>query len=55
MDHPVSEGHLIQVRLIMAIIRLWIVVVVQSHLGEENQIVGNSIIVGIRTFSIVVG
>lgn len=27
---------------------------VQSHLGEESQIVGNSIIVGIRIFSIVV-
>lgn len=52
---PVSKGHLIQVRLIRAMARLWKVVMVQSHFGEESQIVGNSIIVGIRIFSIVVG
>lgn len=40
-------------KLTKAIIRLWNIVLVQSHLGEDNQIVGKSIIVGIRIFSIV--
>lgn len=53
--HPVSEAHLIQVRLMRAIIRLCKVVTGQSHLEGENQIVGNSIIVGIKIFNIVVG
>lgn len=51
---PVSDDHLIQVKLIKAIIRLWSVVVVQSHLDGVSQIVGKSIIVGIKIFSIVV-
>lgn len=53
--HPVSDVHLNQVKLIRAIKRLWAVEVVHSHLGEVNQIVGNSIIVGINTFNIVGG
>lgn len=53
--HPVSDVHFSQVRLIRAISRLCVVVVVHSHLGDESQIVGNSIIVGISTFSIVGG
>ena len=52
---PVSEFHLSQFRLIRAIKRLWAVVAVHNHLGEISQIVGNSMIVGSRTFSIVVG
>lgn len=52
--HPVSDVHFNQVRLMRAINRLCAVVVVQSHLGDEIQIVGNSIIVGISTFSIVI-
>lgn len=55
MVHPVSDVHFNHVRLMRAIIRLCAVVVVHSHLGEANQIVGNSIIVGISTFSIVGG
>lgn len=51
--HPVSDVHFSHVRLIRAIRRLCAVVVVHSHLGEVSQIVGNSIIVGINTFSIV--
>lgn len=51
---PVSKGHLIQVRLVRAIVRLWKVIMVQSHFGGDSQIVGNSMIVGIRIFSIVV-
>lgn len=53
--HPVSDVHFSQVRLIRAIKRLCVVVVVHSHLGEVSQIVGNSMIVGISTFSIVEG
>lgn len=52
---PVSESHLSQLRLIRAMRRLWAVVVVHSHLGEVSQIVGNSMIVGSRIFSIVAG
>lgn len=50
--HPVSEELLIQERLIRAINRLWQRVVGQSHLSFESQVVGNSIRVGIRIFSI---
>lgn len=54
-DHPVSDVHLNQVRLMRAINRLCAVVVDHNHLGDDNQIVGNSITVGISTFSIVEG
>ncbi len=50
--HPVSDVHFNHVRLIRAIRRLCVVVVVHSHLGEVNQIVGNNIMVGISTFNI---
>lgn len=53
--HPASADHLTQLRLMRAMIRLWRVVVVHSHLGEDNQIVGSSMVVGIRIFSIVRG
>lgn len=36
-------------------VKLWKVVVVHSHFGEVIQIVGNSIIVGIKIFNIVGG
>lgn len=52
--HPVSDVHFNHVRLIRAIKRLCAVVVVHSHLGETSQIVGNNIMVGISTFSIVI-
>lgn len=52
--HPVSDVHLNQVKLISAISRLCAVVIDHNHLGDTNQIVGNSIIVGINTFSIVI-
>lgn len=50
-----SERFWSQVRLISAIKKLWAKVVGQSHLGFESQMVGASIRVGIRTFSIVTG
>lgn len=53
--HPVSDVHFSHVRLMKAIKRLCAVVVVHSHLGVTNQIVGNSMIVGTSTFSIVIG
>lgn len=52
--HPVSDVHFNHVRLMRAIKRLCAVVVVHNHLGEASQIVGNNIMVGINTFSIVV-
>lgn len=55
VDHPVSDVHFNQVRLIRAINRLCMVAVVHNHLGDESQIVGNSMIVGMSTFSIVGG
>lgn len=51
----VSESHLSHVRLRRAMKRACAVVVVHSHLGEVIQIVGKSIIVGIKIFSIVGG
>lgn len=54
-DQPVSEGHLSQERLSRATIRLCAVVDVHSHFDGENQIVGKSMIVGRRIFSIVKG
>ena len=53
--HPVSDVHLSQVRLMRAIERPWVVVVVHNHLEGTSQIVGNSMIVGINTFSIAGG
>lgn len=50
---PVSEAFFSQSRLMRAMIRLWQRVVGQSHLSLESQVVGNSISVGIRIFSIV--
>lgn len=55
VDHPISESHFNHVRLTAAIIKLWNVIVVHSHFLLINQVVGISIIVGIRTFNIVVG
>lgn len=55
VDHPVSDVHFNQVKLVRAIRRLCAVVVVHNHLGEVNQIVGNNINVGISTFSIAGG
>lgn len=51
--HPVSDVHFSQVRLMRAIERPCVVEAVHSHFGETSQIVGNNIIVGISTFSIV--
>lgn len=52
---PVSEFHFNQVRLTKAIRRLWAVELVHNHFAGDNQIVGNSITVGIKIFSIVGG
>lgn len=52
---PVSVFHLSQLRLIIAINKLWDVEVVQSHFAGVNQIVGKSMIVGRRIFNIVEG
>lgn len=54
-DQPISESHFNQDRLVRAIKRLWAVVVVQSHFVGTSQIVGKSMSVGIRIFSIVEG
>lgn len=54
-DQPVSDRFFNQVRLKRAITKLWARVEGQSHLGEESQVVGASIRVGIRIFSIVGG
>lgn len=51
---PVSDVHFSQERLIRAISMLCATVVDHNHFGAESQIVGNSIIVGINTFNIVV-
>lgn len=48
----VSEGLFSQVRLNKAMQKLWPRVVGQSHFGPDSQIVGRSIRVGSRTFSI---
>nr|WP_246010480.1 hypothetical protein [Bacillus yapensis] len=39
----------------MAMVKAWAVVVAQSHFGVASQVVGNSISVGIKIFSIVGG
>lgn len=54
-DQPVSDRFLSQVRLNRAIMKLWERVEGQSHLAGESQVVGTSIRVGIRIFSIVGG
>lgn len=50
---PASVKLSSQVRLIRAMMRLCVSVVGQSHFGRVSQIVGTSISVGIRIFSIV--
>jgi len=52
---PVSDRLSSQVRLASAIMRLWARVVGHSHFAGTIQVVGTSISVGIRIFSIVVG
>lgn len=54
-DQPTSDRQPSQVRAASAIIRLWPRVVGQSHLAGTSQVVGNSMSVGISTFSIVAG
>lgn len=53
--HPVSERLSSQVRLASAITRLWARVVGHSHFEGTIHVVGTSINVGMRIFSIVVG
>ena len=53
VDQPVSMVFFNQERLNSAIIILWARVVGQSHLEGVNQVVGTSIRVGMRIFSIV--
>ena len=52
---PVSERFSSHVRLASAMIRLWARAVGQRYLGAVNQVVGTSITVGMRIFSIGVG
>lgn len=52
---PVSAVQLSQVRLNRAMIRLCVTVAVHSHFLGVSQVVGKSIRVGIRIFSIVGG
>lgn len=54
-DHPVSELCASQWKLTKAIVRLWASDAGHSHLGGVIQIKGNSMSVGIRIFSIVIG
>lgn len=54
VDHPVSDVLINQERLANAIVRLWAREAGQSHLCGVSQIIGNSISVGMRIFSIVV-
>lgn len=51
-DHPVSDDHLSQDKLARAMTKLCAIDVVQSHFAGLNQIVGKSMSVGIRIFSI---
>lgn len=53
VDHPISEGHLNHNRLRKAIVRLWVSADDHNHLAGVSQIVGMSIIVGVRIISIV--
>lgn len=52
---PVSEAFISQERLKVAMIKLWVRAVGQSHLAGESQAVGTSIRVGMRIFSILRG
>merc|ERR1712035_236994 len=54
-DQPVSERFFSQVRLASAITRLCRSAVGHNHLAETSQVVGTSMRVGIRIFSIVEG
>lgn len=54
-DQPVSEVFFSQAKLATAMVMLCRREVGHSHLEEENQTVGRSIIVGSRIFSIVGG
>jgi len=54
-DHPVSEACISQCRLIKAIIRPWAREEGHSHFGGASQMVGKSMSVGRRIFSIVGG
>lgn len=54
-DQPVSEVSFSHTRLAMAIVMLWRREVGQSHLGAESQMVGRSMIVGIKIFNIAGG
>jgi len=54
-DQPVSDRFLSQVRLNRAIMKLWERVEGQSHLAGVSQVVGTSMRVGMRIFSIVGG
>lgn len=51
-DQPVSERFSSQVRLARAMTRLWARVVGHNHFAEASQVVGMSIRVGTRIFSI---
>lgn len=55
LAHPVSAGFFIQMRLAVAIRRLLKVVVCQIHFEGASQVVGISIMVGSKIFSIVRG
>ena len=54
-DQPVSDKFSSQVRLASAMMRLWARVVGHNHFDGTIQVVGTSISVGMRIFSIVVG
>lgn len=54
-DQPASVVYLSQVRLTSAIVKLWARVVGHSHLEGASQVVGRSISVGSKIFSIVGG
>lgn len=52
MSHPVPRGHLSHDKLVRAMIRLCVRVVGHSHFMGVSQIVGMSMMVGIRVFNI---
>lgn len=54
VDHPSSDEFFNQLKLARAIIRLWAKVVGHNHLGGVSQVVGTSISVGSKIFSIAV-
>lgn len=55
VDQPVSDVLFSQVKLMNAMIRLWARAVGQRVLEGASQVVGTSIIVGIKIFSIAEG